>query len=243
MSAVAEVGTQVFMIPGDATDPVDPSVVGASLEMPFWVNGRQPQRTERDVVMSVQKHMAEVLDERCSDYLSGYDSNGDPAVSEAWEVRPWSEQSSFHLPFARVAVLGPVTISGGAVAYADYTQSITVHLYPHPAQDAENAIMNADRLRSIVTDALRFGAVRTAGLGPVIPLWDFALVTGLYGDSEARLPNDYFRVNGVSVDRVLDPEDDRYAWVVVNFRAQWRRASSSDPGLLVQSVRMEAHPE
>lgn len=232
-----------FIIPGDAPDPVDTTKVGASLAMPYGIWGRFPRRSLDDVILSTQKHFAEVLDEVASAWLPGYDPDENAVVSEAWEVRLWDEQSAMHLPFARVAAVGPDTITVKTPQYADHSQSLSVHLYPHPAQDSERAIFQADRLRGVIGDAMEFGAARTAGLGAIIPLWDFAGVTDLYGDSEARHPSDYIRLAGLTVERFSDPEDDRYAWVVVNFRAQWRRAVSSDPGLLVQSVRMTAHPE
>jgi hypothetical protein len=78
----------------------------------------------------------------------------------------------------------------------------------------------------------------------IVPLWDFQAANGdLYGDSEARHYADWIRVEGFSTERFPDPEDDRFVGVVVNFRAQWRRVPRVSPGLLVQSVRMAAHPE
>lgn len=231
-----------YMIPGDAVDPWA-GKAGASLEMPYGVWGRLPRRSLDDVVMSVQKHLAEVLDATAGAWLVGFDAEGNPAVSQSWEVRPWDEGDTFRLPFARVAATGPDTVTGRTPMYADHAQSMVVHLYPLPAQDAERAVLGAERLRGVIEDALEFGAARTAGLGGVIPLWDFAAVTDLYGDSEARHPSDYIRVAGLNTDRMVDAEDDRYVGVVVNFRAQWRRVSSGVPGLLVSSVRMSAHPE
>jgi hypothetical protein len=232
-----------FLIPGDAADPVDHSKVGASLVMPYGVWGRIPRRSLDDVILSTQKHVAEVLDEVAGEWLTGFDPDSNEAVSSAWEVRLWDEQSAMHLPFARVAAVGPDTITARTPRYADHAQSMSVHLYPHPSQDSERAIFQADRLRGVLEDALEFGAGRTAGLGAIIPLWDFSGITDLYGDSAARHPSDYLRLAGLTLERFSDPEDDRYAWVVVNFRAQWRRAVSSDPGPVVQSVRMTAHPE
>lgn len=242
MAAVAD-AHYTFMIPGDAVDPLDASKVGASLAMPYGIWGRLPRRSLTDVILSTQKHVAEMLDEVADEWLTGFDSDGNPSVSQAWEVRLWDEQSSFHLPFARVAAIGPDTITARTPVFSDHSQSLTVHLYPHPSQDSERAVFNADRLRGVIEDALEFGAARTAGLGAIIPLWDFAAVTDLYGDSEARHPSDYIRLAGLTIERFSDPEDDRYAWVVVNFRTQWRRTVSINPGQVVQSVRMTAHPE
>jgi hypothetical protein len=139
----------VFMIPGDAPDPAG-GKIGRGLEMPYTVIAPLPQRTLDDVVMSIQKHLAEVLAVVGVPWLTGLDAQGDPVVSPSWEVRLWDEQSSFRLPFARVAAVGPDTVTGRTPLYADHSQSISIHLYPHPAQDSERAVLGADRLRAAI---------------------------------------------------------------------------------------------
>lgn len=238
---MSEVET-VWMFPGDAADPYA-GKAGASLVLPYSVLGVLPQRRVSDVVLSVQKHLAEVLDQVAADWLHGIDQDGNAVVSPAWEVRGYDEQTALRLPFATVQTVGPDTVSPRRPTVADHSQAVNCHLYPHPAQDAERAILGAEQLRSLVEDAFAFGAARTYGLGPVVPLWDFSRITDLYGDSEARHPADFVRVSGLTTERVVDPEDDRYVWVVVNFRAQWRRTAGINPGRLVQSVRVGAHPE
>lgn len=236
--------TQVYMIPGDALDPANPAVVGASLVMPYGVWGRVPERRLDDVVMSIQKHLAEVLDLVGGEWLPGFNTDGEPVLSPTWEVRLWDEPTAFRLPFVRVAAVGPDTVTKGAPTYADHSQTFSVHLYPHPAQDAERAILGADRLRATITDAFEFGAGRAAGFSFIVPLWDFQGANGdLYADSEARFPSDWVRVEGFTAQNFPDPEDDRYVAVVLSFRVQWRRTSRVLPGHLVQSVRMAAHPE
>jgi hypothetical protein len=239
MSAAVE----PYIIPGTTPDPYA-GRVGASLEMPYTIHGPLPLRLLDDVVFSIQKHLAYVLDTVGAEWLVGRDMDGDPIISESWEVRTWSDESSFRLPFARVAAVGPDTITGRTPLYADHSQSMTVHLYPQPAQDAEHAILAANRLSAAVVDAIEFGIGLAAGATMAIPLWDFQGAGGdLYADSAHRLPPDFIRVVGLTAERMLDPEDDRFAWVVLNFRAQWRRARRVNPGLVVQSVRMAAHPE
>lgn len=236
--------TQVYMIPGDALDPVDYTKVGKSLAMPYGVYGRMPERRLDDVVMSIQKHLAEVLDQVGAEWLPGFNADGEEVLSPNWEVRLWDEQTAFRLPFARVAAIGPDTVTPGTPRYADHSQTMSVHLYPHPAQDSEHAILGANRLRASITDAFEFGAGRAAGLSFVVPLWDFQGANGdLYADSEARFPSDWVRVEGFSAQNFPDPEDDRFVAVVLSFRAQWRRVPRVLPGHLVQSVRMAAHPE
>lgn len=230
----------VWLFPPGADDPVDTSKVGVSLVMPYGVWGRMPERTPDDAIRSVKKHVAEVLDEIGGPFLAGFDDNGDAQAAESWEVRLWDEQFTFRFPFARVAATGPVLPTPAHPLYTDLSLPMTVHLYPWPAQDSERAILGADRLVSVIQRALSFGGARG---GPLrIPLWDFGAAPGLYDDTEARHPSDFVRVESLSVERLLDPEDARHAWVVVNFRAQWRQVSSRLPGHLVESVRVSAHP-
>jgi hypothetical protein len=198
---------------------------------PFGEDVRLPERTIEDALRSVRKHLAEVLVEVGGRWLQTGDAG--------WEVRYWDDRGTFELPFARVSAIGPDTVTGPPM-YAEVSQPMTIHLYPHPAEDTEHAILQADRLRGVIQTALHFGAARGRALR--IPLWDFGEATGLYDDSEARRSSDYLKVVGLGTERLIDPEDDRYAWVVVNFRAQWRRVPSGVPGLLVESVRMSAHP-
>lgn len=217
-----------FTVPGGSF-PTSP--VGRSFGFPYGVYGLVPRRTIEDAVRSVRKHFAELLAALGSDYLQQGDTS--------WEVRLWDEKGTLSLPFARIAAVGP-DASVGPALYADVTQAMTVHLYPHPAQDTERAIIQADRLRGVVQDAIQFGAAR--GKAVRIPLWDFAGATGLYDDSEARQPSDFLRVEGLTTERMVDPEDDRYVWVVINFRAVWRRVPGAVPGHLVESVRVSANP-
>lgn len=235
MSAV--VGEQRYVIPGDVVVPISP--VGKSLAMPYGVYGRMPERTTEDALRSVKKYVAEVLDELGAPFLTGLDDNGNEETSTAWEVRLWDEGGTFHYPFARVSAVGPDTVVGPAL-YADVTQAMTVHLYPYRAPDSEQAILLALRLRHLIGDALKFGAARGREL--LIPLFDYAGKPDLAQGSEARLPYDWLRVEGLTTEHMVDPEDDTHAMAIANFRATWRRVPRFVPGYLIESVRMAAHP-
>jgi hypothetical protein len=228
--------TEVWLIPYDAPPP---PLAGLSLVTPYWVYGRLPNRTQEDVIRSLKKHVAEVLDEIGGPWLTGYDSDADPRVSDSWEVRLWDEEGAFRFPFARVSLVGADTSTGPAT-YELVRQPVTIHLYPFPQPDTERALLEAMRLGAAMKDALRWGAARGAPL--CVPLWDHHDL-GLYQDSEVRQPHDFFRVENLTTDRMLDPEDDRYSMAIVSFVAQWRRAPNTVPGHLVESVRIAAHPE
>lgn len=238
--------TLTYMIPGDATDPYPGTTVGASLEMPYGVYGRRPEHTIEDMLRSVKKHVAEVLAASGDAFLVSFDEVGNKQVESSWEVRLDAEDPTFRFPFAQVTAIGPDTSIANPI-YSDVTQAVMVHLYPFPTQDAERAKLQATRLRSLINDALTFGAARGRPL--LIPMWDFGGAQGasddpfgIYQDTEARQPWDFMRVLGLTTETIVDPEDDRRAWVVVNFRAKWRRVPSVLPGHLVQSVRVATHP-
>lgn len=229
---------EVWIAPVGADDPVG-TRVGRALVMPYGVWGKLPERTPEDVIRSLKKHVAEVLDQIGGPWLVGYDNDGQPRSSDSWEVRLWDEDGAFRFPFARVAMVGPDTSTGPAY-HEVIRQPVTIHLYPFPQPTTEDALLVAMRLAVAVKDALRWGAGR--GKAASVPLWDFGGYS-LYQDSEARQPHDYFRVEGLATDRMLDPEDDRYSMAIVSFTAQWRRAPNTNPGHLVESVRITAHPE
>jgi hypothetical protein len=238
---------ETFVIPYGAPDPTA-GRVGLSLEMPYGVWGRLHERSVEDVIASIKKYIAQVLDAEAGEFLAGHDpETGGEVTSPSWEVRFWDEQAAFRFPFARVAEIGQETVLSENPRYSDHTQSVTVHLYPHPAPDSEQAILGARRLKSIIATALERGEDK--GRPWLIPLWDFGGVRstpgdpfGVYGDSESRQPWDFMRVVGLSLERMIDPEDDRYVVVVATFRARWRRVPSVPLGRLVESVRMTAHP-
>lgn len=233
-----------FMIPGDAVDPWA-GLAGASLGMSYGVYGTAPEYTLRDVVLSIQKHLAEVLDEVASsdDWLNGTTTDGESHEEENWEVRLSDEPSEIRLPFAKVEPIGPETQGGIRPIHIDHMQSINIHLYPFPKGTVGEANWQADYLRYLIGSAFEFGAARAANKPYVIPLWTFGEMANIYGDSERRWPTDWITISGLSTDRLPDPEDDRYVAVVINFRAQWRRIPRDVPGHLVQSVRMTAYPE
>lgn len=232
-----EIATDRFVIPGTTVIPFSP--IGRSVRMPWGLYGRMPQRTVEDAVRSLKKHIAEILDATGSTYLEGLNERGEPDSSDAWEVRLWDEEGTFQFPFARVSLVGPETVVGPAL-YADVTQAMTVHLYPYPAPDTERAILVAVRLRNLVVRALKFGSER--GKAMLVPLWDYGSKPDLYVDSESRRPNDYFRVEGLTSEHMLDPEDPTQAVAIINLRAVWRIVPSGVPGHLIESVRMAAHP-
>lgn len=220
--------------------PVDTGVVGASLVMPYGVWGRTPQRTETDVVRSVKKHLAEVLDALAGGFLVAHGPTGDETASESWEVRLGDEEGTFRFPFAMVAATGtslPTMLHPNLMLL---TMPMTIHLYPGPAQDSENAVLVAEQLRGIISRALSFGAARGRPL--LIPLWDWSASPGLYDDTETRYANDFVQIESLSLGRMVDPEDDRHPWVVANFRAQWRQVPSPESGTVVESLRVTAHP-
>lgn len=228
------------MIPGTAADPWS-GRVGKSLALPYGIYGRLPTRSGTDMLRSVKKHLAEVLTERASEFLTGIDPDtGGTVVRDAWEVRLNDERGAFRLPFASVQAVGP-ELSVGPVAYADITQPVNLHLYPFPSQTSEEALLVLGRVGTTVHDALKWGAARGRPL--CIPIWDYGAATGLYQDSEARLSNDYVRVLDLQTDRILDPGDERRGFATVNFRARWRRVPTDVPGHLVESVRVTVHPE
>lgn len=218
--------TRSYVVPDDVVVPTSP--VGRSLVMPYFILGRLPERTADDAVRSFAKHMSEVLDEVWPD-----------PEGVGWEVRLYDEPGTFRLPFCVVAPVGDELLVGNAV-YADVTQAMTAHAYPHPAQDAERSRISAERLRSYLSNALQFGAGR--GRARCVPLWDHGAAPDLYQDTEARHPSDFMRLNDLSVGTLVNPEDDREVEVIVNIRAQWRRARTI-PGHLVQSVRLTEHPD
>lgn len=213
--------------------------VGKSLTMPYGVWGKLPEHTPEDMIRSLKKHVAQVLDLAGSRWLSGFDNDGEPVEADAWEVRLWDEEGAFRFPFARVALVGPDT-SDGPAGHEIIRQPVTIHLYPFPQLDSERALLESWRLGQVVKDALRFGAAQGRAL--CVPLWDHSGLD-LYEDSDARHPSDYFRVERITTDRMLDPEDDRYSNAIVSFTAQWRRAPNIIPGSVVESVRIMAHPQ
>lgn len=228
---------EIWEIP-DQVDAPFPHPVGASLRLAYGVHGREAQRTTNDMIRSLKKHVADILDTYGSRFLAGFDSNGEPAQSDSWEVRLWDEQGTFRYPFARVARIGPET-SGGPPSWAEVSQPVAIHLYPWPQDGRENAELVAQDAATLIHDALKWGTLR--GRAQCVPLWDFG-GQRLYEDSDQRHPSDYFRVVDLTTDRLVDLEDDRAAAGIVNFRAQWRRAPSLVPGQVVESVRVSAHP-
>lgn len=235
-----------FEIPAPVGPPPATTTVGKTLAMSYGVYGRMPQRTGEDMILSLKKHVAEILDTYGGEFLRGLDADGNPAESDTWEVRLWDEEGTFRFPFARVSAVGP-ELSAGPPMHEQVTQPVTIHLYPYPAQDRERAELLGSRLQQLLKDTLRLGALRGRGL--LVPLWDFGADPWeengsgkLYRDSESRQPSDFVRVVDLTTERMSDPEDDRYTLAIINFRAQWDRVPREVPGHLVESVRVTAHP-
>lgn len=208
-------------------------------------------RTGVDVLRSLHRYVWKALED---DVVMGPDGD-----SRDWEIRLWGSEGEFRWPFARVAAITPVTVSGPAV-YREAARTFAVHLYPVPQGTAEDSVLEAERVEEIMTIAFETGFtyidkpdplapltwVKVSSAPHRVPLYDFAGVPldGPNSVSYARQSSDYLRVLTCSINRIIDPEDERAWLVVVEPRVTWRRLGRvpSDAGQIVQSVKLEESP-
>lgn len=85
------------------------------------------------------------------------------------------------------------------------------------------------------------GTARISSAPGRIPLYDYAGVPldGVNSESYARGPADFLRVGTCPINRIVDPEDDRYWLVTAEPRATWRRSGRLPVGSVpVQSAQV-----
>lgn len=172
-----------------------------------------------------------------------------------WEIRPWGMEGAFKFPFARVAAITPTQHTGSAVI-RESARTFALHLYPVPLGSPEDSIMEVERVEELLTVAFETGFMYIDQPDPVdsstwlevrsaprrVPLYDYAGVPldGPNSVSYARAPHDFLRVTECPINRIVDPEDDRYWLVTAEPRVTWRRRGRVPvDGPLVKEVRVE----
>lgn len=178
--------------------------------------------------------------------------------ARSWEVRPWGTEGTFGFPFARVAAITPTTYTGSAVI-REAARTFALHLYPVPLDSPDASIMEVERIEELLTVAFETGFTYVDKPDPNdpgtwrevksaprrVPLYDYDGVPldGPDSVSYARAPHDYMHVPQCAINRVVDPEDDRYWLVTAEPRVTWRRRGRVPPdGPLVKSVKLTEIP-
>lgn len=201
-------------------------------------------RTGVDALRSIQRYVWKALEDDVPPLWQDKQNE--------WEVRLWATEGTFAFPFARVAAITPVSYQGSAVI-REATRTFAVHTYPVPLSDPESSIMEVERVEEILTVAFETGFTYTDKPDPAdpsswvdvtsaphrIPLYDYDGVPldGPDSVSYARGPSDFLRVLTCPINRLTDPEDDRYWLVTVEPRVTWSRRGRVPKGdVIVEDV-------
>lgn len=175
-----------------------------------------------------------------------------------WEIRPWGMEGAFGFPFARVAAITPTNYTGSAVI-REAARVFALHLYPVPLGTPDDSIMEVERVEELLTVAFETGFTyidkpdaddpatwREVKSAPRrVPLYDYDGVPldGPNSVSYVRQPHDFLRVTTCPINRIVDPEDERYWLVTAEPRVTWRRRGRMPfEGPLVESVKLTEIP-
>lgn len=171
-----------------------------------------------------------------------------------WEIRLWGTEGTFGFPFARVAAITPMTATGAGVR-REVTRTFACHLYPVPLGDPEASLMEVERVEEILVVAFETGFTYVDRPDPDdentwvevhtaprrIPLYDYEGVPldGPASVSYRRAESDWLRALACPINRLTDPEDDRYWLVTCEPRVTWaRRGRVPKDGPIVQDVNL-----
>lgn len=110
-------------------------------------------RTPADALRSFQRHIA-------------------MSLGAEWEVRLTGEEGAFDRPFARVGTVGAARLAGQSYAMAEWRMTFNVVAHPVEKETADQARLEAERVRQLL-----FVALRGQGVLPArpkrIPLWNY----------------------------------------------------------------------
>jgi hypothetical protein len=158
------------------------------------------------------------------------------ALGDDWEVRISREEGAFARPFARVWQVAGTTypLTGGRWV-ADMVQPFVVAAYPEQGRNPDEALLKAQRVENCLYRAFRVGVEN--GRAMRVPLYNYYHTKNW--DQGVWYPRAFMRVNDLSTQPFVDPDEDTLWAVMCDVRLAWRRVAETIPDSpILESVRV-----
>jgi hypothetical protein len=162
------------------------------------------------------------------------------ALGDEWEVRISREEGAFARPFARVwQVAGTTYPLTSGRWLSDMVQPFVIAAYPEQGRDPDEALLKAQKVENCLYRAFRVGVEN--GRAMRVPLYNYYRVRNW--DAGTWYPKAFMRVNDLSTQPFVDPDEDTLWTVVCDVRLTWRRIAETIPSSpILESVTATPSP-
>ena len=161
------------------------------------------------------------------------------ALGDDWEVRLSREEGAFERPFARVVQAGAALYPKGGQFLSDVIQPFSVYAYPPSAATPDAALLIAQQTEDALYRAFQAGVEQ--GRPRRVPLYNYT-DRGL-DEAGIWMPRGFLRVDDLSTQPFVDPDDNKLWTIACDVRLTWRRAPvPSSTGPVLTDVRERVYP-